>query len=72
MDPNEITIIAFIEFLCFNDPSFKSIQNYVSAIKSQMKWFKLPVHVFEHTKAKLMLKAVEHTKHQTTNLQRVF
>ena len=72
MDPNEITIIAFIEFLCFNDLRFNSVQNYVSAIKSQKKWFKLPVQVFGHTKMKLMLKAVEHTNTKPPIFKGVF
>ena len=72
MHNNGITIIAFIELLCFNDLRFNSIQNYVSAIKSQMKWFKLPVYVFEHSKVKLMFKAVEHTNSKPPIFNGVF
>ena len=72
LGPKECTIIAFIEFLCFNDLRFNSIQNYLAAIKSQMKWLKLPVHVFEYAKVKLMLKAVEHTNTKPPIFKGVF
>ena len=65
LDPKETTVIAFLEFLCFNDLRFSSIQNYIVAIKSQMKWFKLPTQVFEHSRVKLMLKAVKQTYKKT-------
>ena len=71
-DPKESTIVADIEFLCFSDLRFNSIQNYIVAIKSQMKWFKLPAHALEHTKAKLMPKAVEHTNTKPPIFKGVF
>ena len=55
------TVLGFIEFLTFNGLKYASVLNYISAIKSQMKWFDLDTQVFEHSKVKLMLKAIEQT-----------
>ena len=72
VDPKETTVIAFIEFLCFNDLRGSSIQNYIVAIKSQMKWFKLPTQVFDQSRVKLMLKAVENTNTKPPSFKGVF
>ena len=37
-----------------------------------MRWFKLPVHVFEYTKVKVMLKGVEHTNTKPPIFKGVF
>ena len=55
------TVLGFLEFLTFNGLKHKPVLNYISAIKSQMKWFDMSTQVFEHSKVKLMLKAVEQT-----------
>ena len=52
------TSLMFIEFLAYNGLKHVSILNYISAIKSQLKWLEIPSTVFNHTKVKLMLKAV--------------
>ena len=52
------TILMFIEFLAYNSLKHVSILNYISAIKSQLKWFELPATIFDHDKVKHMLKAV--------------
>ena len=52
------TSLMFIEFLAYNGLKHVSILNYISAIKSQLKWLEIPSTVFDHTKVKLMLKAV--------------
>ena len=72
LDPKDTTVIAFIEFLCFNDLRISFIQNYIVAIKSQMKWFQLPIQVFEHSRVKLMLKAVEQTDKKPPIFKGVF
>ena len=61
VSPSLPTILGFIEFLTFNGVKHGSVLNYISAIKSQMKWFDMSTRVFEHSKVKLMLKAVEQT-----------
>ena len=70
--PSECAIIAFIEFLCFNELRSTSIQNYITAIKSQMRWFNLPAHVFDTPKVKLMLRAVENTNSKPPLFKGVF
>ena len=52
------TSLMFIEFLAYNGLKHVSILNYISAIKSQLKWLEIPSTVFDHIKVKLMLKAV--------------
>ena len=59
--PRLPTVLGFIEFLTFNGLKYASVLNYISAIKSQMKWFDLDTQVLEHSKVKLMLKAIEQT-----------
>ena len=59
--PTLTTILGFIEFLTFNGLKHASVLNYMSAIRSQMKWLDLNTQVFDHSKVKLMLKAVEQT-----------
>ena len=50
-------MLGFIEFLTCNGMKHMSVLNYIS----QMKWFDMSTKVFEHSKVKLMLKAVEQT-----------
>ena len=52
------TVLMFIECFAYNGLKHVSILNYISAIKSQLKWFELPATVFEHDKVKHMLKTV--------------
>ena len=59
--PTLTTILGFIEFLTFNGLKHASVLNYMSAIRSQMKWLDLNTQVFDHSTVKLMLKAVEQT-----------
>ena len=59
VSPTLVTILTFIEFLAYNGLKHSSIVNYVSALKAQFKWFELPAQIFDHSKIKLMLKALE-------------
>ena len=61
VSPTLSTVLGFIEFLTFNGLKHVSALNYISAVKSQMKWFDMSTQIFEHSKAKLMLKAVKQT-----------
>ena len=51
-------LLFFVEFLAFNDLKPSSIMNYVTAVKSQYKWFHIEVQIFDHPKFKLFMKAV--------------
>ena len=51
-------MLFFVEFLAFNNLKAPSIMNYVTAIKSQYKWFHIEIHVFDHPRFKLFMKAV--------------
>ena len=66
------TVLMFIEFLTYNGLKHASILNYISAIKSQMKWFEIPVTVFDHLKVKLMLKAVHVTIRNPPKFKGIF
>ena len=61
VSPTLATVLGFMEFFTFNSLKHGSVLNYMSAIKSQMKWFDMNTQVFEHSKVKLMLKAIEQT-----------
>ena len=51
-------LLSFVEFLAFNGLKPTSIMNYVTAVKAQYKWFNIEVHIFDHPKFKLFMKAV--------------
>ena len=52
------TIPMFIEFLIYNGLKHASFLNFISAIKSQLKWFEIPHPAFDHLKVRLILEAV--------------
>ena len=66
------TVLMFIEFLTYSGLKQASILNYISAIKSQMKWFEIPVTVFDHLEVKLMLKAVHVTIRNPPKFKGIF
>ena len=70
--PALITILTFVEFLAYNGLKYTSILNYISALKSQFKWFDLSLQVFEHPKFKLMLKALERSIPNSPSFKGVF
>ena len=54
-------VLAFLEFLHFNNVSATQMLNHVSAIKSFSIRLSLPLDVFEHLKITTYLKAVKRT-----------
>ena len=66
------TVLMFIEFLTYNGLRHSSILNYISAIKSQLKWFEIPDTIFDHIKVRLMLKAVNVSIRQPPKFKGIF
>ena len=62
-------VLMFIEFLTYNGLKHVYILNYVSTIRSQLKWFELSTDVLDHVKIKLMLKAVAGTIRDLSQIQ---
>ena len=62
----------FIEFLTYNGVKHVSTLNYVSAIRSQLKWFEVSTDVLDHVKVKLMLKAVAGTIRDHPKVKGIF
>ena len=52
------SILAFIEFLCFNNLSHTSIQAYLSSLRSQFKLLSLPLTPFTHYSVTLALRSI--------------
>ena len=66
------TVLMFIEFLTYNGLRHSAILNYISAIKSQLKWFEIPDTIFDHIKVTLMLKAVNVSIRQPAKFKGIF
>ena len=52
------SILAFIEFLCFNNISHASIQAYLSSLRSQFKLLSLPLTPLTHHSVTLALRSI--------------
>ena len=52
------SVLAFIEFLCFNNLSLTSIQAYLSSIKSKCKCLSLSLDPFNHHSVALALRSI--------------
>ena len=52
------SVLAFIEFLCFNNLSLHSILAYLSSIKSKFKALSLPLSPFTHHSMALALRSI--------------
>ena len=52
------SILAFIELLCFNNLSLRSIQAYLSSIKSKCRSLSLPLEPFTHHSVALALRSI--------------
>ena len=69
LNPQVFTILAFLEFLAFNNLKPPSILNYMSAIRSQFTWFNLDTQTLCHPKIKHMLRALDLSS-QTAPIQK--
>ena len=58
LEATHLSILAFIEFLCFNNISHASIQAYLSSIRSQFKLLSLPLSPFSHHSVILALRSI--------------
>ena len=58
LEVTQASILAFIEFLCFNNLSHASIQAYLSPLKSQFKLLSLPLHPLNHHTVTLALRGI--------------
>ena len=65
-------VLMFLEFLVHNCLTPTSITNYVSAIRSQLKWFELPDSPWLHHRVTLMSKAIARTVNVQPKLKGVF
>ena len=70
--PQVFTILAFLEFLSFNNLKPTSISNYISAIRSQFTGFHLDTQVLFHPKIKHMLRALELSDHSAPIHKAIF
>ena len=65
-------VLMFLEFLAFNGLKFGTICNYLSAIRTKLKWHSLSEIAFEHHKVKVMLTALQKTLHQQPRIKNIF
>ena len=72
LNPQIFTILAFLEFLAFNNLKPASILNYVSAIRSQFTWFNLDTQTLFHPKVRHMLRALELSNHSAAIQKAIF
>ena len=72
LNPQIFTILAFLEFLAFNNLKPPSILNYMSAIRSQFTWFNLDTQTLFHPKIKHMLRALELSNHTAPIQKAIF
>ena len=72
LSPQLFTILAFLEFLSFNNLKPSSILNYISAIRSQFTWLNLDTQILFHPKIKHMLRAIEISTHSAPIHKAIF
>ena len=58
LEATHLSILAFIEFLCFNNLFHSSIQAYLSSLRSQFKLLSLPLTPFTHHSVTLALRSI--------------
>ena len=58
LEVSHLSILAFIELLCFNNLSHASIQAYLSSLRAQFKLLSLPLSPFFHHSVTLALRGI--------------
>ena len=71
-DPSPFIIMAFVEFLAFNNLAFASISNDTSALCSDAKWLNIPMPNLDHPRVHLMFKAVKNSPSKSPIFKTVF